>query len=64
MQAEGTANIQVGSAAAGMTAVPMNATSGTTVVSSSAKNLYIFPIWDTATSSNTATITQFSVSSP
>jgi hypothetical protein len=64
MQAEGTVNIQVGSAAAGMTAVPMNATNGTTVVSSSAKNLYIFPIWDTATASNTATITQFSATSP
>ena len=64
MQAEGTVNIQVGSAAAGMTAVPMNATTGTTVVSSSAKNLYIFPIWDAASASNTSTITQFSASSP
>ncbi len=62
MQAEGNLNLQIGGAAAGATVVPMNSTGGTTVVSTSTKNLYIFPIWDTASSSNTATITQYEVS--
>jgi hypothetical protein len=64
MMAQGVLNLQTGTAAAGMTALPLNSTSPTTVVTTSAKNLYIFPIWDTATASNTATITQFSVSAP
>jgi len=63
MQVAGTLNLQTGTAAAGMTAVPMASTSATTVSSGSAKNLYIFPIWDTATTSNTATMTQLIVNS-
>ena len=63
MQVAGTLNLQTGTSAAGMTAVPMASTSATTVASGSAKNLYIFPIWDTATTSNTATMTQLIVNS-
>lgn len=61
MQGNGTAAIQVGAAASGLTALPMNSTAGTTVVSTSAKNLYIFPIWGTANASNNATLTQLTV---
>jgi hypothetical protein len=63
MQVAGTLNLQTGTSAAGMTAVPMASTSATTVSSGSAKNLYVFPIWDTATTSNTATMTQLIVNS-
>jgi hypothetical protein len=59
MQTGGILNIQTGAASSGMTGLPMASTNGTTVVSSSTKNLYIFPIWDTASTSNTATLTQF-----
>jgi hypothetical protein len=58
MQSGGILSIQTGSSGAGMTALPMSSTSGTTVSSNTAKNLYIFPIWDTASTSNTATLTQ------
>jgi hypothetical protein len=61
MQGEGTLALQTGTSGSGMTIVPMASTSGTTVTSSSAKNIYVFPIWDTANASNTATITQFTV---
>jgi hypothetical protein len=61
MQAEGILNLQTGSSNSGMLSVPMSSTNGTTVVSNTAKNLYIFPIWNTANTSNTATITQMNV---
>jgi hypothetical protein len=64
MQGDGQLNIQLGAAGSGLTAVPLNATSGTTVSTSADKSLYIFPIWGTASTSNTATITQFNVNSP
>jgi hypothetical protein len=64
MQADGLANIQVGAAASGVIGVPISSTSPTTVVSTSAKNLYIFPIWGAASTSNTAKITQFIVTAP
>lgn len=62
MQGEGTMTIQTGTSGTSMAVIPMNSTAATTVVSSSAKNLYIFPIWDNASASNTATITQYTVS--
>jgi hypothetical protein len=61
MQSSGILNIQTGTSSAGMTALPMSSTSGTSVSSSTAKNLYIFPIWGAASTSNTATMTQFTV---
>lgn len=61
MQAEGTLGLQTGAASAGMMIVPMATTGATTVTSNAAKNLYIFPIWDTANSGNTATLTQLTV---
>lgn len=61
MQSNGTLNIQTGSSGAGLLTLPMGSASGTTVVTSSTKNLYIFPIWDVASTSNTATLTQFTV---
>jgi len=64
MQADGLANVQVGAAASGVTGVPISSTSPTTVVSTSAKNLYIFPVWSAASASDTAKITQFIVTSP
>jgi hypothetical protein len=64
MQAGGALGIQTGTAAAGLTTLPMNATNAATVVSTSTKNLYIFPIWSAASSSNTATLAQFGVNAP
>jgi hypothetical protein len=62
MQTGGILNLQTGTAAAGLSALAMsNSTSGTTVVSTSAKNIYIFPIWSAASASNTATLTQLTV---
>jgi hypothetical protein len=61
MQGEGTMTIQTSTSGSSMSVIPMNSTTATTVVSSSAKNLYIFPIWDTASTSNSATITQYTV---
>ncbi len=61
VMAEGTARVQTGSAASGMAVLPISATSGTTVSTSSPNNLYIFPIWDTASTSNTAVLTQLTV---
>jgi hypothetical protein len=39
----------------------MGSATGTTVVTSSTKNLYIFPVWDTANTGNTATLSQLTV---
>jgi hypothetical protein len=64
MQADGLASVQIGSAAAGVTGLPVSSTSPTTVVSTSTKNLYITPVWGVANSLNTAKITQFVVNSP
>jgi len=61
MQSSGTLNIQNGGAGAGLLTLPMGSVNGTTVVTSSTKNLYIFPIWDTASTSNTATLSQLTV---
>ncbi|HET9174066.1 MAG TPA: hypothetical protein VFN56_02155 [Candidatus Saccharimonadales bacterium] len=61
VQSGGILNIQTGAASAGMSALPMSSTSGTTISSNTAKNLYVFPIWDNASTSNTATLTQFTV---
>lgn len=61
MQSSGTLSIQTGSSSAGLLTLPMGSTGGTTVVTSSTKNLYIFPIWDVASTSNTATLSQFTV---
>jgi len=61
MQSGGTLNIQTGSSGAGLLTLPMGSMSGTTVVTSSAKNLYIFPIWDAATTANTAMLSQLTV---
>ncbi|HET7320231.1 MAG TPA: hypothetical protein VFI84_01430, partial [Candidatus Saccharimonadales bacterium] len=63
MQTSGILGIQTSTAGSGMTSLPLASSSGTTVVSSSTKNLYIFPIWDTASTSNTATLTQMIVNS-
>jgi hypothetical protein len=64
MQAGGVLSIQSGAAASGLTSLPINATTAATVVTTSAKNLYIFPIWSAASSSNTATLAQLGVNSP
>lgn len=61
MQTGGALNIQTGTSSAGLLTLPMGSNSGTTVVSSSTKNLYIFPVWDTASLSNTAKVSQFTV---
>lgn len=61
MQAQGTLSVQTGSASAGMTVLPMGSNANTTASTSSANNIYIFPIWDTASTSNTATLTQLTV---
>jgi hypothetical protein len=61
MQSNGTLNIQTGTSAAGLLTLPMGSVNGTTVVTSSTKNLYIFPVWDVASTGNTATLSQFTV---
>lgn len=61
MQSNGTLNIQTGSSGAGLLTLPVGSPTGTTVVTSSTKNLYLFPSWDTANTNNTATLTQFTV---
>lgn len=61
MQIGGLMSIQTGSSASGMLMLPMGSPTGTTVVSSSAKNLYIFPVWDVASASNTATLSQLTL---
>lgn len=64
MQAGGVLGIQTGAAASGLTSLPVNSTTAATVVTSSTKNLYIFPIWSAASASNTATLAQLGVNSP
>jgi hypothetical protein len=65
MQTGGVLNLQVGTAASGLTPLPMNAATAATVTNGpTAKNLYIFPIWSAASASNTAQITQFTVTAP
>ena len=61
MQIGGLLSIQTGSSGSGMLMLPMGAPTGTTVVSSSAKNIYIFPVWDVASTSNTATMSQLTL---
>lgn len=61
MQSGGLLDIQTASSGSGVLDLPMGASSTTTVVSSSAKNLYIFPVWSTASTSNTATLSQLTV---
>ncbi len=62
IEAEGTLNIQTGVSTASMTVLPIASTSATTVVTNVANNLYIFPIWSSASTSNTVTVTQMVVS--
>ncbi len=62
MEAEGTLSIQTTANTNSMSLLPIAATSPTTVVTSAANNLYLFPIWNTASTSNTATITQLVIS--
>lgn len=64
MQTSGTLNLNV--SGSNLTSLPLStyAAGGTTVSSGSNKNLYIFPIWDTASAFNTARLTQLTVSSP
>ena len=62
IEAEGTLNIQTGASTASMTVLPIASTSATTVVTNVANNLYIFPIWSSASTSNTVTVTQMVVS--
>lgn len=59
MQSGGTVNIQTG--ASSTTTLPIASTSGTTVSTATTQNLSIIPQWDTASTSNTATITEFVV---
>lgn len=62
MEAEGTISAQDNSSnSASLLLLPIASTSSTTVSTSSANNLYIFPIWGTASTSNTATLTQMIV---
>ena len=61
MQAEGTLSIQNSASSSGMLVLPIATTTATTVATSSANNLYIFPIWSLASSSNSATLTQMIV---
>jgi hypothetical protein len=65
MQSGGVLNLQAGAAASGLTPLPMNSAAAATVTNGpTAQNLYIFPIWSAASASNTAQITQFSVTAP
>lgn len=62
MQAGGILSLQTGSSGTSLSNLPMsNSSSGTTVVTNSTKNLYIFPLWDTANTSNSVTLTQLTV---
>ena len=61
MQSGGLFNIQTGSSGSDMLTLPLGASTTTTVVTSTAKNLYIFPVWGTASTSNTATLSQLTV---
>ena len=61
MEAEGTLSVQTSANTNSMLVLPIASTSATTVVTNVANNLYIFPIWGLASTSNTATITQMVV---
>ena len=62
MEAEGTLTIQTSaSTSTSMQILPVASTSTTTITSNTAKNLYIFPIWSAASTSNTTTATQMIV---
>ena len=62
MEAEGTISAQNNSSnTTSLLLLPIASTSATTVSTSTANNLYIFPIWGTASTSNTATLTQMIV---
>jgi hypothetical protein len=65
VQSGGLFNLQTGSSGSGMLALPLGASTTTTVVTSGSpgtyKNLYIFPVWGTASTSNTATLSQLTV---
>lgn len=64
IQAEGTLTIQdTASNTSSMLVLPVASTTTSTVSTSTANSLYLFPIWGGASTSNTATITQFVVSS-
>lgn len=64
IQAEGTLSIQnTASNTSSMLVLPVASTTTSTVSTSTANSLYLFPIWGGASTSNTATITQFVVSS-
>ncbi len=62
IEAEGTLNVQTGISTNSMTVLPIASTTATTVVTNVANNLYIFPIWSSASTSNTVTVTQMVVS--
>lgn len=62
MQAEGTISIQTNSSnTTSLSVLPISSTAATTLATSSANNFYIFPIWGTASTSNTTTTTQMIV---
>ena len=62
MEAEGTISLQnTSSTSSSLLLLPIASTSTTTVTTNSANNLYIFPIWGTASTSNSATMTQLIV---
>lgn len=63
MQAEGTISAQNSSTnTTSMLLLPVASTTATTVTTNVANNLYIFPIWGTAATTNSATMTQMIVS--
>ena len=62
MEGEGMLSIQTAPTTSGMSVLPIAATSATTVVTNVANNLYVFPIWSVASTSNTASVTQMIVS--
>ena len=62
MEAEGTLSIQnTASNSSSLLLLPIASTSTTTVATNAANNLYLFPIWGAASTSNTATLTQMIV---
>jgi hypothetical protein len=61
MQTGGTLGIQTGGSGAGLLTLPMGSANGSTVVTSSTKNLYIFPVWNVANTGNSATLSQLTV---
>ena len=62
MEAEGTFSAQNSSSnTTSLLLLPVASTSSTTVTTNAANNFYIFPIWGTASTSNSATMTQMIV---